>query len=159
MQELNISTLLLGMFILLAAMSFMQRPAVSEEVAPLADVLAVNASGEAEAYRFAVKIDSPDTGCEQYADWWEVLTEDGKLLYRRILAHSHANEQPFTRSGGPVEITEETVVIVRAHMHPDGYGGQAMKGSVQAGFEAIELSADFAKGVEKEEPQPNGCAF
>lgn len=126
---------------------------------PLADVLDVTVSGKSKAYRFAVKIASPDEGCQQYADWWEVLTEDGKLLYRRILAHSHVDEQPFVRSGGPVEITAETIVFVRAHMSPGGYGGQAMTGTAQAGFKAIELPEDFAAEVETEAPQPSGCAF
>ena len=88
-----------------------------------------------------------------------MLTEDGTLVYRRILAHSHADEQPFVRSGGAVAITEKTVVIVRAHMSPGGYGGQAMKGTVQAGFETVDLAADFAVDVETEDPQPSGCAF
>lgn len=124
-----------------------------------ADVIAVTVTGEDKAYRFSVEVHSPDTGCDQYADWWEVLTEDGGLLYRRILAHSHVDEQPFVRSGGPVGITPDAVVIVRAHLHPGGYGGQAMKGSVQDGFEAVAVGEDFAAGVESLEPQPSGCAF
>jgi len=75
---------------------------MAEEI--LADVLSVEVTGSPNAYQFSVKIASPDTGCEQYADWWEVLSEDGQLLYRRILLHSHVNEQPFVRSGGPVNI-------------------------------------------------------
>jgi len=67
-----------------------------------ARVTKVTVSGEANNYNFSVTIASPDTGCDQYADWWEVFTEDGVLIYRRILAHSHVTEQPFTRSGGAV---------------------------------------------------------
>ena len=125
----------------------------------VADVVSVEVTGDPNAFRFSVEIASPDTGCDQYADWWEVLTEEGELVYRRILAHSHVDEQPFVRSGGPVAVQADTVVLVRAHMHPGGYGGSAMKGKVQAGFEQVELGSNFAPKVESEPPQPTGCAF
>ena len=124
-----------------------------------ADVISVQVAGDPNAYRFSVEISSPDEGCEQYADWWEVFTEDGELVYRRILAHSHVNEQPFVRSGGPVGIGPDTVVLIRAHMHPGGYGGTVMRGTVNGGFETEELDADFAAELENEPPQPTGCAF
>jgi len=124
-----------------------------------ADVLSVEVGGSRNAYQFAVELSSPDTGCEQYADWWEVLSEDGELLYRRILTHSHVSEQPFTRSGGPLLIGADSIVIIRAHMHPYGYGGMALRGSVNGGFEAIQLGVDFAPELESAEPLPDGCAF
>jgi hypothetical protein len=125
----------------------------------VADVLSVTATGMDNDYRFSVEISSPDTGCDQYADWWEVLTSDGVLIYRRILLHSHRDEQPFIRSGGPVNINGSTTVIIRAHMHPTGYGGVVMRGSVESGFEAIELPVDFARETEYAAPLPDGCAF
>jgi len=125
----------------------------------LADVLQVSASGAAGSYTFAVEISSPDAGCELYADWWEVLNEEGGLLYRRILAHSHAGEQPFTRSGGPVQVQPDTVLIVRAHMHPGGYGGSALRGSLQDGFVKVDLSAGFAEDIAQSQPQPETCDF
>ena len=124
-----------------------------------ADVLSVNVTGEPGAYQFAVEVASPDTGCEQYADWWEILSQDGKLLYRRILLHSHANEQPFTRSGGPVAIEADTSVYVRAHMNNNGYGGQVLYGSVQNGFETVKVEAGFGSELERIPPQPEDCAF
>ena len=124
-----------------------------------ADVLSISVSGEAGAYQFAVEVASPDTGCEQYADWWEVFSEDGKLLYRRILLHSHVDEQPFVRSGGPVSITADEVVYVRAHMNTVGYGGLVMRGTVQDGFKPAEAKANFGSGLERVPPQPEDCAF
>lgn len=124
-----------------------------------ADVVSLDVTGGPKAYQFSVGIASPDEGCHQYADWWEVLTEDGDLIYRRILAHSHVAEQPFVRSGGPVAVDADTVVVVRAHMHPGGYGGTGLKGTVRTGFEEKEFDPDFALEVESEPPQPTGCAF
>jgi hypothetical protein len=133
-----------------------QRQVAIEEKA---DVLTVEASGEAGAYQFSVKIHSPDLGCEQYADWWEVIDEGGELLYRRVLLHSHVDEQPFKRSGGPVAIQPDTIVWVRAHMNTGGYGGAALKGSVEAGFQPVDLSPDFAPELAQTPPLPEGCAF
>jgi hypothetical protein len=130
-----------------------------EAIRVQADILSVEVSGTPGSYHFSVGILSPDSGCEQYADWWEVLSEDGKLIYRRILLHSHVNEQPFSRSGGPIGIDPATVVIVRAHMNPAGYEGVSMKGSVNSGFSPADLPPDFAPGVEQEPPLPTGCNF
>jgi hypothetical protein len=127
--------------------------------ARLADVVRVSASGAPGAYTFEVTISSPDAGCELYADWWEVLSAEGKLIYRRILGHSHAAEQPFTRAGGPVAIGADEVVWVRAHMHPGGYGGEAARGSVGGGFERSALAPEFASAVERLAPLPEGCAY
>ncbi len=124
-----------------------------------ADVIAVQASGQPGAYQFNVGIRSPDKGCVQYADWWEVVSTDGKLLYRRVLLHSHVDEQPFTRSGGPVPIQPDTLVWVRAHMNTGGYGGMAFKGSVKTGFAKAEPSANFAPALAKQPPLPDGCDF
>ncbi|MFK7988105.1 MAG: hypothetical protein AB8I08_18945 [Sandaracinaceae bacterium] len=136
--------------------------------APYADVVAVNVSG-AGPFTFAVAIESSDTGCAQYADWWEVLSEDGALLYRRTLGHSHTDDNgttdpgapgnTFTRSGGPVDAAASDTVIVRAHLHPAGYVGRAMRGSVEDGFEAFTPAADFATELADAPPQPPACAF
>lgn len=124
-----------------------------------ASIVSVSSSGEAGNYTFSVGISSPDTGCAQYANWWEVITEDGTLIYRRILAHSHVNEQPFVRSGGTVSIAANQVVIVRAHMNTSGYGTTVYKGSVLNGFTEDTLAPDFAKQLATQEPLPTSCAF
>ncbi len=124
-----------------------------------ADVISVNVSGQPGAYQFAVGIKSPDTGCDQYADWWEVITPDGRLLYRRILLHSHVGEQPFVRSGGPAPIQPETQVLIRAHMNTSGYGGALFQGSVQEGFTPAPGDPELFPELAQEEPLPSGCAF
>ena len=50
-----------------------------------AKVTEVTATGSANNYTFAVTVSSPDTGCDRYADWWEVVTPEGELIYRRVL--------------------------------------------------------------------------
>lgn len=126
----------------------------------VADVEGVTVSGDAGAYTFSVTLRSPDTGCDQYAHWWEVLGEDGSLLFRRILAHSHVDEQPFTRSGGPVDVQADTRLFVRAHMNVGGYGGQVFTGTPGGTFEAAtDFDPSIAAGVETADPQPDGCAF
>lgn len=124
-----------------------------------ASITSVTTSGGEENYTFSVGISSPDTGCAQYANWWEVITEDGTLIYRRILAHSHVNEQPFVRSGGTVSIAANQVVIVRAHMNTSGYGTTVYKGSVLNGFTEDTLAPDFADQLATQEPLPTNCAF
>jgi hypothetical protein len=125
-----------------------------------AKVTAVETYSQAgSSYTFSVTLESPDTGCEQYANWWEVLTVDGELLYRRILVHSHVEEQPFTRSGGPVTLEPDETVIVRGHMDPTGYSTQAMQGTINDGFEVTTLTPDFAVDLAAAEPQPAGCEY
>ena len=129
----------------------------------LADVLDVSVSGEEGAYIFSVRVISPDTGCSQHADWWELLTPEGELLFRHILLHSHVcppYPNPFSRQGGPYPIQSDEIVIVRAHMNNLGYGGAAMRGSVASGFEpAPDITGDFAPEVETLDPQPPWCPF
>lgn len=138
-----------------------KEPEQEEEVNPSsgAAVTKVVVQGNAQAYTFLVTVESPDTGCDQYADWWEVVTLDGALVYRRVLLHSHVSEQPFTRSGGAVTIDAKQEVYVRAHMNNKGYGTKVMKGSPAAGFEAIDLAEDFAKDLDQQEPLPKDCDF
>ena len=125
----------------------------------LAQITEVAVSGSPNNYTFNVTIASPDTGCDQYADWWEVISPEGTLHYRRVLLHSHVNEQPFARTGGPVAIEADTEVYIRAHMNNLGYGVQIFKGSVSGGFIQDSLAADFAIELATTEPLPDGCAF
>ena len=124
-----------------------------------ANVIAVKTSGNEGAYRFSVTLESDETGCEQYADWWEVLNDKGELLYRRILVHSHPDTQPFTRSGGKIDIKSSDIVYVRAHMNKEGYVGDVLKGSVNTGFQRVTNLPHFQKVLEKQEPLPTGCLF
>jgi hypothetical protein len=130
----------------------------------------VSVSGEPGAYQFSVTVESQDVDCSQFANWWEVLTLDGELIYRRILQHSHTDENgtsdadapgnSFTRSGGPVAALAEQVVVVRAHMNTGGYHGDVLVGPVAGDFSvSTTIGDDFAPDLEQVEPQPTGCDF
>ena len=135
------------------------KPAVAmTENNSTAQVTAVKATGEANNYTFAVTVESPDTGCDRYADWWEVITPEGKLLYRRVLLHSHVDEQPFERRG-IVAVDPEQEVIVRVHMSNDGYSSMAQRGSIKSGFFKVTLPQDSAANLETVKPLPSDCAF
>ncbi len=136
--------------------------AADDDTAPAvtADVVGVAVTGDPGDYTFAVTLATDDVDCDQYADWWEVLTPAGELVYRRILTHSHPDEQPFTRDGGPVEVDADAEVVVRGHMNEAGYGGQAMRGSASVEFVLEpDLDAGFAPEVEGQDPQPDPCLF
>ena len=98
-----------------------------------ADVLHVRAvQASDERWTFYVTVEHPDTGWEDYADGWDVLTPDGEVIkpdpdspFTRLLLHPHENEQPFTRSqSGIVVPVGVSRVLVRAHDLVDGYGGR-----------------------------------
>ena len=66
---------------------------VSNVSAGEADVVAAEAFSEGGgSYRFSVTVKHADEGWNHYADRWEVLTPDGKLLGVRTLYHPHVNE-------------------------------------------------------------------
>jgi len=78
-------------------------------------------------YRFEVTLRHADTGWDHYADQWEIVAPDGKILGIRKLIHPHVNEQPFTRSLSGVVIPNNIKqVSVRAHDSLHAYGGKVM---------------------------------
>lgn len=101
-----------------------------------ADVEFVRATLAADdTWRFDVTVRHPDTGWEDYADGWDVVTPDGRVLkvdegdpFTRLLLHPHENEQPFTRSQRGIAVPEGvTSVVVRAHDLVDGFGGREVQ--------------------------------
>jgi len=100
-------------------------------------------------WTFHVTVAHPDTGWDDYADGWDVITPDGTVLkvnpndpFTRLLAHPHETEQPFTRSQSGITIPDGiTQVLVRAHDILDGFGGQEI---------AIDLEKDSGPGFEVE---------
>lgn len=113
------STVFLG--ILLSSLT----ASASVTLAGEADVEKVKISKEsAGSYRFDVTVRHDDKGWDHYANKWEVVAPDGKVLGTRILAHPHDTEQPFTRSLGGVKIPAGVEKVrVRAYDSVHGAGG------------------------------------
>ncbi len=75
--------------------------------------------------RFSVTLEHADTGWEHYANQWDVLTLDDKLLGSRVLHHPHVDEQPFTRSLSGVSIPADIKQVkVRASDLKHGYSSR-----------------------------------
>jgi len=78
-------------------------------------------------WTFSVTLRHNDTGWDHYADIWTINTPDGKEIGRRVLAHPHENEQPFTRSlSGVVVPSGVNQVIVRAHDSVHGWSSNTL---------------------------------
>ncbi len=94
-----------------------------------ADVLAARARCDDRGRcGFEVRVRHADEGWSHYADRWEVVTTDGRVLATRVLAHPHVDEQPFTRSLPPVAIPPEIrSVVIRAHDSMHGLGGRELR--------------------------------
>jgi hypothetical protein len=123
-----------------------------------ADVLTVGFGGGNLDYQVSPTIRSPDLGCEQYVDWWEVITPQGELIFRRTFESPHIDEQPFTDIVQHVPIESDVPYIYRAHMFPDGYGG-AYRFQTQTGQD-VDDPTDYASmfpELADKGPQPPPC--
>lgn len=89
------------------------------------DIIAVQATqDDSGSWRFDVTVSSPYDTPQRYADAWRVIDPDGNELGIRVLAHDHANEQPFTRSQTGIEIADDiSEVTVQGRDRSNGWGG------------------------------------
>ena len=98
-----------------------------------ADVLRVEIRPGSEIGRFDldVTLRHADSGWDHYANRWEVIAPDGRVIATRILAHPHVKEQPFTRGLSGVRIPAEfTWIRLRGHDLVHGNGGREVTLSV-----------------------------
>ena len=104
----------------LAVIALAASPALAGEADVIAATATQNAGG---TWTVSATIRHADTGWEHYADRFDVLAPDGRVLAERILLHPHVEEQPFTRSVTATIPDDVTRIIVRAHDTVDGLGG------------------------------------
>jgi len=89
-----------------------------------ADVVAARAVCQGDTCTIQATVRHADEGWNHYADRFEVLDPDGKVLATRVLQHPHVDEQPFTRALPGVRIPEGVDrVRVRAGDSVHGLGG------------------------------------
>ncbi|MEM6310263.1 MAG: hypothetical protein AAF754_09450 [Pseudomonadota bacterium] len=96
-------------------------PAIADP--PVIEKITATKSGT--TWRFDVTLSHADTGWDDYADGWRVLSVDGQELGLRVLYHPHVEEQPFTRSLGGVAIGADTTeVMIEARDNVGGWSGE-----------------------------------
>ncbi len=99
--------------VLFAATTAFADPAIVEDA---------TAQSTGTGWTFAVTLSHGDTGWDDYADGWRVVSADGEVLGIRELLHPHVNEQPFTRSLSGVAIPEATSeVFIEARTLTEGW--------------------------------------
>jgi hypothetical protein len=99
------------------------------------------------AWTFHVTVEHPDTGWDDYADGWNVVTPDGQVLkpgpdsrFTRELLHPHVDEQPFTRSQSGIRVPDGIYSVrVRAHDSVEGFGGREV---------VVDLTSETGPGYE-----------
>jgi hypothetical protein len=76
---------------------------------------------------FAVQVRHNDQGWDHYADVWHITDLAGNVVGKRVLAHPHDNEQPFTRSLCGIEFPDALQkVVVSSTCNVHGFGGKAI---------------------------------
>lgn len=91
------------------------------------DVISAEVTRSGEMLSFDVTISSGYDSQDRYADAFRIVGDDGQVYGVRELTHDHANEQPFTRSLGNVEIPASVAeVFVEARDQLYGWGGESV---------------------------------
>ena len=119
---MNISSFIRSLSVALAIISSVlgSPGAFAGQPSVLDATVSANANG---TYAVSATIFHKDEGWSHYADKFDVLTPDGKVIATRTLFHPHVDEQPFTRSIGNVQVpVGVTEIVIRAHdlVHGDG---------------------------------------
>ncbi len=105
--------------------------ALNSAIAGEADVVdgKISALGD-NRYRIDATVLHADDGWDHYANRWDVLDTDGKVLGTRVLGHPHDNEQPFTRSLTITLPPGTTLIRLQANDSVHGLGGKLFELSV-----------------------------
>ena len=98
-----------------------------------------------KTWSFAVTLKHADEGWDHYANEWQVIAADNKILATRTLYHPHVNEQPFTRGTQGVKIADniKTVrIIAKDTVH--GLSTHAVELELESN-KVTKITLDFKK--------------
>ena len=98
-----------------------------------------------KSWTFAVTLKHADAGWDHYANQWQVIAPDNKILATRILYHPHVNEQPFTRNTSGVKIPDSIKsvrIIAKDTVH--GLSHKAVEIELASG-ETNKITLDLEK--------------
>jgi len=99
---MKIKTILFGFFLVISSI------ATANQV-EVVDVKATQSKDK--TWSFAVTLKHADEGWDHYANEWQVIAPDDKILATRTLYHPHVNEQPFTRGTQGVKISDDIKTV------------------------------------------------
>lgn len=79
-------------------------------------------------YDATITVSSPYDTPERYADGWRVLKAGtDEVLSEHMLAHDHADEQPFSRTQSDLKIPDGVSrVTIQGRDQDNGYGGETV---------------------------------
>lgn len=102
--------------------------ALSAVLAGEVEILMVHFERQGDVWEVSATLRHDDQGWGHYADAWQVVGEDGRVLATRTLYHPHDDEQPFTRSLGGIVIPGELKqVYVEGHDKVHGWSGRRVR--------------------------------
>ena len=96
-------------------------------IADPAEIVAAAAERGPRGWTVSVTLRHGDTGWDDYADGWRVLSDDGQVLGTRELLHPHVDEQPFTRTLSGLDLPEGRHVWVESSTNATGWSGDRLR--------------------------------
>jgi hypothetical protein len=108
----------------------------------------------ASVCKFSVSVRHADAGWDHYANRYQIVKPDGKVLATRLLRHPHVEEQPFTRGLGNVRIPHEVATVdVRAGDLVHGLGGATVSVEIPHAKRAPTVDGAGEDGAEDGEEE------
>ena len=88
-------------------------------------IVEAQARPSGDGWTVSVTLRHGDTGWDDYADGWRVVTAAGAVLGTRELLHPHVDEQPFTRSRHFASLPADVPLFVESSTTRTGWSGPA----------------------------------